>query len=63
MIVPSVQPCFILILLLITMLVKTGSQMVVNDLTQLGHGLSNTETMFTQDKWAECAERLKSGQD
>lgn len=45
------------------MLVKTGSQMVVNDLTQLGHGLSNTETMFTQDKWAECAERLKSGQD
>ena len=34
--------------------------MVVNNLKQLGHGLSNTETVFIQDKWTEWTERLKS---
>ena len=61
--VPSVQPGFSQILLPILMLVKTESQMVVNDLKQLGHGLSNPETMFLQDKWVEWIERLKSEQD
>ena len=42
------------------MLAKTGSQMVVNNLKQLGHGLSNTERGFIQDKWAEWTETLKS---
>ena len=28
-----------------------GSQMVVNDLKQLGHGISNTEAIFIHDKW------------
>ena len=34
--------------------------MVVNNLKQLGHGLSNTETVFIQGKWTEWAEILKS---
>ena len=48
--VPGAQPDFSQILLSITMLAKTGSQMVVNNLKILGHGLSNTETVFIQDK-------------
>ena len=58
--VPSVQTGFTQILLSITMLTKTGSQMIVNNLKQLGHGLSNTETVFKQDKRAEWTKRLKS---
>ena len=46
--VPSVQTGFTQILLSITMLTKTGSQMIVNNLKQLGHGLSNTETVQTR---------------
>ena len=42
------------------MLAKTTSQMVVNNFKQLGHGLSNTETVLMQDKWAEWTERPKS---
>ena len=42
------------------MLAKTGSQMVVNNFNQLGQGLSNTETVFIQNKWAEWTERLKN---
>ena len=34
--------------------------MVVNDLKQLGHGISNTEVMFIQDKWAEWSEKVAS---
>ena len=34
--------------------------MVINDLKQLGAGISNTETMFIQDKWAEWTEKLSS---
>ena len=34
--------------------------MVINDLKQLGSGISNTETMFIQDKWAEWTENLSS---
>ena len=60
LLVPSAQPGFSQILLSITMLAKSGSQMVVNNLKQLGHGLSNTKAVFTQDKWAEWTERLKS---
>ena len=58
--VPSVQTGFTQILLSITMLTKTGSQMIVNNLKQLGHGLLNTETVFKQDKRAEWTKRLKS---
>ena len=47
-------------MLSLTTLAKTGSQIVANDLKQLGHGLSNTETMFIQDKWAEWSEKLGS---
>ena len=58
--VPGAQPGFNQILLSIAMLAKTRSQMVVNNLKQLGHGLSNTETVLIQDKWAEWTKRLKS---
>ena len=58
--VPGAQPGFDHILLSITMLAKTGSQMVVDNLKQLVHGFSNTEAVFIQDKWAEWTERLKS---
>ena len=34
--------------------------MVVTNRKQIGHGLSNTETVSIQDKWAEWTERLKS---
>ena len=58
--VPNAQPGFNQVLLSITMLAKTGSKMVVNDLKQLGHGLSTYETMFIQDKWAEWTENESS---
>ena len=60
LLVPGAQPVFNQTLLSITMLAKTRSQMVVNNLRQLGHGLSNTETVFIQDKWGEWTERLES---
>ena len=40
------QPGFNQILLSITTLAETRSQMVINDLKQVGVGISNTETMF-----------------
>ena len=42
------------------MLAKIGSQMVVNNLKKLGHGLSNIGTVFIRNKWAEWTERRKS---
>ena len=57
---PGSQPGFNQILLSITTLAKTGSQMVINDLKQLGAGISYTETMFIQDKWAEWTKNLSS---
>ena len=58
--VPGSQSVFNQILLSIITLVKTGSQMVINDLKKLGAGISNTETMFIQDKWAEWTENCSS---
>ena len=60
MLVPGAQPGFSQILLSIFMLAKKGSQIVVNNLKELGHGLSNTKTVFIQDKRAECPEGPKS---
>ena len=34
--------------------------MVISDLKQLGAGISNIETIFIQDKWAEWIENLSS---
>ena len=34
--------------------------MVINDLKKLGAGISNTETMFIQDKWTEWTENCSS---
>ena len=34
--------------------------MVINDLKQLGACVSNTETMFIQDKWAEWTKNSSS---
>ena len=60
LLVPGVQPGFYQILLSITIVAKTGSQIVVNDLKALGHGFWNTELIFIQDKWDEWTERLTS---
>ena len=54
------QTGFNQMLLSITIIAKTGSQMIQNNLKQLGYGLPNTEIVFIQDKWAEWTERLKS---
>ena len=58
--VPGGQPSLGQVLLSLTMFGKTGSKNVVNDLRQLGHGLSYTETMFVMDKWAEWCLKQKS---
>ena len=58
--VPGSQSVFNQILLSIITLAKTGSQIVINDLKKLGAGISNTETMFIQDKWAEWTENCSS---
>ena len=58
--VPGAQPSINQVLLSLNMYAKTGSKMIINDLKHLGHGLSNTETMFIQDKWAEWTDHQKS---
>ena len=58
--VPGAQPGFHQILLSITMLAKTGLQLIVNNFKQLGYGSSNTEIVFIQDEWSEWTERLRS---
>ena len=58
--VPGSEPGFNHILLSITTLAKTESQILINDLKQLGTAISNTETMFIQVKWAEWTENLSS---
>ena len=39
---------------------KTGSKDVVDLIHHLGHGLSYTETIFVEDKWAEWDEQQSS---
>ena len=50
---PSVQPSRSQVSLSMTIYGKTGSKNVINDLHSLGPGISYTELMFIQDKWAE----------
>ena len=52
---PHSQPSLDQVLVSLTMHRKTGSQDVVDTLYGLGHGISYTETMFIEDKWAEWA--------
>ena len=58
--VPGSKPGLNQILLSLNTLSKTGSSMIVNDLKQLGHGISNTEAMFIQDKWAEWTDNVST---
>ena len=39
---------------------KTGSKHIVGDLHRLSHGISYTETLFINDKWAEWAQNQSS---
>ena len=39
---------------------KTGSKDVVDLIHHLGHGVSYTEILFVEDKWAEWDERQSS---
>ena len=47
LLVPSAKPGFNQILLSVTMLAKTGSLLVENNLKQLGQDLPNTESVYT----------------
>ena len=57
---PNAKPSLDQALLSLTMHRKTGSSGVVNTLHHLGHGISYTETMFIEDKWAEWGRNRSS---
>ena len=57
---PKSQPSLDQVLLSLTMHRKTGSSGVVDTLHGLGYGMSYTETIFIEDKWAEWSEQQHS---
>ncbi len=57
---PNAKPSLDQALLSLTMHRKTGSSAVVNTLHHLGHGISYTETIFIEDKWAEWGRHSSS---
>ncbi|MES9880765.1 MAG: hypothetical protein ABW185_07780 [Sedimenticola sp.] len=57
---PKSQPSLDQVLLSLTMHRKTGSSGVVDTMHSLGYGISYTETVFVEDKWAEWSERQHS---
>ena len=57
---PNAKPSLDQALLSLTMHRKTGSSAVVNTLHHLGHGISYTETVFIEDKWAEWGRNCSS---
>lgn len=57
---PNAKPSLDQALLSLTMHRKTGSSGVVDTLHNLGYGISYTDTMFIQDKWAEWSKNQQS---
>ncbi len=57
---PKAQPSLDQVLLSLTMHRKTGSSGVIDTLHGLGYGISYTETVFIEDKWAEWSEKQHS---
>ena len=57
---PNAKPSLDQTLLSLTIHRKTGSSSVVDTLHKLGYGISCTETVFIEDKWAEWAEPQSS---
>ena len=57
---PNAQPSLDQVLLSLTMHAKTGSSTVVDTLHNLGYGLSYTETVFIEDKWAVWSKKQHS---
>ena len=55
--VPTRKPSLSQVLLSLTMHRKTASSNVVDTIHDSGHGISYTETIFIQDKWAEWITR------
>ena len=55
--IPSRKPSLSQVLLSLTLHRATGSSNVVKDIHHYGHGISYDETIFIQDKWAECCEK------
>ena len=55
--IPNTTPSLSQILLSLSMYRKTGSSTVIDDLHKFGHGISYTETKFTEGKWAERSEQ------
>ena len=57
---PNAQPSLDQVLLSLTMHRKTGSSSVINTLHRMGYGISYTDTIFIEDKWAEWSEKQHS---
>ena len=53
---PNTLPSKDQVLLSLTMHKKTGSSDVVDTLHRLGHGISYSETLLVEDKWAEWSQ-------
>ena len=53
---PNTLPSKDQVLLSLTMHRKTGSSDVVDTLHRLGHGISYSETLLVEDKWAEWSQ-------
>ena len=58
--VPFAQPTLGQVLLSLNMYSQTGSKHIVDDLHRLSHGISYTEILFVNDKWAEWAQNQSS---
>ena len=50
---PNSKPALDQVLLSVSLHAKTGSQDVVDTVHRLGYGISYTDTIFVQDRWAE----------
>ena len=53
LLLPKPKPALDQVLLSVTLRAKTGSQDVIDTVNKLGYGISYTDTIFVQDKWAE----------
>ena len=58
--VPTCKPSLSQMLFSLNSHRRTGSSNVVNDIHDFGHGISYTDTLFIEDKWAEWSEKQTS---
>ena len=58
--VPTCKPALSQVLFSLNMHRRTASKNVVTDLHGFGHGISYTDTIFIQDKWADWSQKQSS---